>query len=162
MPKIPVPKCLRAENTPCWNVSVPKIPRAEKSSCRKCARDGMSRSVQDAEIYRCRNVWVPKIPRAENFPCRKFPASKCSRVETSIRRDVRGAERWTCRNRPVMKYPCRNVSCRKVPCRNNLQWILHGALSWHAKITLLNQVGLLIIQTRPLGCARLWQIKIVS
>ena len=108
--KFPVPKNLCAENSPC-----------RKISALKCACDGMSRNVRDAETSRCRNVQVPKIPRDENSLCRKFFMSKRSRVETSICRNVYSAKRCMRRNGPVMKRLCLNDSCRKVPCRNGLQ-----------------------------------------
>ena len=77
-------------------------------------------ALQGAKISMCRNVPVPKYPCAEMFLCRKYPMLKCSRVETSICRNVRSTERCMGRNVPVMKYLCRNDSCQCVPFQNGL------------------------------------------
>ena len=76
----------------------------------KCLCQNIHIALQGAKIsmckmFRCRNipVPVPKIPHAKNSLCRKFPMSKRSRVEMSICRNIRSAERCMCQNVPMMK-----------------------------------------------------------
>ena len=76
-----------------------------------------------AKMSMCRNVpmlkcSVPKIPLAENSSCQKLSMSKRFRVETSICRNVRSAERCSCQNVPVMKHLSRNDSYQNLRCRN--------------------------------------------
>ena len=61
---------------------------------------------------------VPKRQCAKNSSCRKVPMSKCSRVETSICRNVCSAKWCTCQNVLMMKHQCGNDSFQKILCQN--------------------------------------------
>ena len=83
----------------------------------------------DIEKSPCRKHRVPKSPHVETFPWWNV-----------VCRNVRSAERCTCRNVPVMKNPCRNDSCRNVPCRKGLQAFIRLANSAHYKRNCFFQV----------------------
>ena len=56
---------------------------------------------------------VPKFPNAKTSMCRNIHGDRIS-----VCWNIHRAEKFPCRNVPVIKFPCRNVSCWNVRCQN--------------------------------------------